>query len=107
MKIFYENRKINLHVREVGFFGKIWGLMFSSKEHENLLFSFNKSTRIAIHSFFVFYSFLAVYLDNKNRVLEFRIVKPFDFHVKPRKVFRKLVEIPLNSRNKRIIATFI
>jgi len=81
--------------------------MFKGKETDNLLFVFDKDTRTPIHSYFVFFSFLAVWLDKNNNALECQIVKPFASVVKPEKKFRKLVELPLNSKNIEIIKFFV
>jgi uncharacterized membrane protein (UPF0127 family) len=84
-------------------FEKFSGLMFSSRKNARaLLFNFRKPTNLAIHSFFVFYPFLAVWLDNKNKVVKMSIVKPFTPFVKPKKSFLKLIEIPLNEKYEKI-----
>ncbi|MEK6910494.1 MAG: hypothetical protein AABW82_01860 [Nanoarchaeota archaeon] len=105
MKIILLNgkKKIKVNVKKVSFFGKFFGLMFRGRDTTSLLFEFSKNVNISIHSLFVFFPFLAVWLDDKNRIIEKRIVKPFIFSAKPSKKFRKLVEIPLNNENKRII----
>jgi len=74
--------------------GMILGLMFRTRKTSPLIFEFSKDTRMAIHSFFVFFPFHAVWLDKNNKIIEQRKVKPFTFCVKPRKAFRKLIEIP-------------
>ncbi len=102
MIINYSGKKINLDVKKLGAFSKGIGLMFRSRETDNLLFDFKKETNISIHSFFVFFPFLAIWLDSQNNVLESRIVKPFCFSVRPKKHFMRLIEVPLNSRNKKI-----
>lgn len=96
-------RKINVNVKKVSFFGRFSGLIFRNKNTNNLLFEFSHDVNLAIHSLFVFFPFLAVWLDDKNRIIEKRIIKPFILSAKPRKNFRKLVEIPLNNENKQII----
>ena len=103
MKIFHKGRGILISAREVSFFGKIIGLMFKTLNSENLLFKFRSSKRRAIHSFFVFFPFLAVWLDDKNNILEWRIVRPFEHLVLPSVDFRKIVEIPLSDGNYKIV----
>ncbi|MEK6819273.1 MAG: hypothetical protein AABY10_05065 [Nanoarchaeota archaeon] len=103
MKIKFKGKILFLDVRKTGFLSKYFGLMFKSKQTDNLLFEFSKTENGAIHSFFVFFEFLAVWLDKDNNVLELKIVKPFTLFVKPMIRADKLVEIPLNYRNKRII----
>ncbi len=85
-------------------FEKFTGLMFSSKENSRaLLFKFEKPTRLAIHSLFVFFDFLAIWLDKKNKIVDMKIVKPFRLSVKPKKSFSKLVEIPINKKYEKIV----
>src|SRR3989344_2981150 len=103
MKIFYKNKKIEIPAKKVSPFGKISGLMFKSRNTENLLFEFKKNTNLRIHSFFVFFPFLAVWLNKKNKVIEIKIVRPFSFSIKPKKLFSKLVELPFNNKNKKNI----
>jgi len=109
MNIYYGKRKITLEVRKLSFFGRFRGLMFriNSEITENLLFEFGRKNRIAIHSFFVFFCFLAVWIDEKNNVVDFKIVKPFKPYISSKKNFFKLVEIPINEKNKRIIEFFV
>jgi len=95
----YKGKKISTDVEVCGFFGKIFGLMFKSREGANaLLFDFKKPTRISIHSFFVFFPFIAVWLDKKGKVLEIKKITPFASPVSPKKNFHKLIEIPSNTR---------
>ncbi len=96
-------KRINVNVKKVSFFGKFSGLMFKNRNTKKLLFEFSHDVNISIHSLFVFFPFLAVWLDDKNRIVEKTIVNPFILSVKPQKKFRKLVEIPLCNENKRII----
>ena len=73
---------------------KIFGLMFRSRKTKPLLFEFKNDVRLAIHSFFVFFPFQAIWLDENNRFIEQKTVRPFSLHVKPKKPFRKLIEVP-------------
>ena len=107
MIIKFENKKISILVKKVSSIGKIFGLMFKTKETENLLFEFEKETKMKIHSFFVFFPFLAIWTNKKNEVVHFKFVKPFNPRVKLKKSFQKLIEIPLNSKNKKIINYFV
>src|SRR3989344_8394352 len=103
MKIYHKNKSIKIPVKSVSFFGKFSGLMLKTKNTENLLFEFKKDAKLKIHSFFVFFTFLAVWLDEKNSFVDLRIVKPFSFAVSPKEPFRKLIEIPFNNKNKKIL----
>lgn len=104
----FKNKKINLDVKRAGFFGKITGLMFSRREKaDNLLFEFKKPTQISIHSFFVFYNFLAVWFDENGRVVDIREIKPFNSGFYPSRKFTRLVEIPINRRNLKVVKTLV
>lgn len=107
MKIIFKNKKIEVPVFRVGFFGRVSGLMFRMKQTRNLLFEFDKDVSLSIHSFFVCFRFLALWLDKRNKVIEWKIIRPFTVAVKPKKPFRKLVEIPFNNGNTRILHFFV
>jgi len=103
----YRNKKINLLTEDCNIFRKFSGLMFSRREKTGiLLFDFKEKQKIAIHSFFVFYPFIAVWLDKKNKIVDLKIVKPFAFCVSPKKSCFKLVEIPINRENQKIVDFF-
>ncbi|MBS3091634.1 DUF192 domain-containing protein [Candidatus Pacearchaeota archaeon] len=95
--------KIKVSARRLSNFGKFTGLMFKSRNSDNLLFEFPRDTMMFIHSYFVFFSFLAVWLDAENKVIEEKIVKPFSPSVAPKIKFRKLIEIPINKKNRELI----
>ncbi len=98
----HRGKKISLEAKKCNLIQRTIGLMFSRRESAKaLLFDFGKLSDEAIHSFFVFYSFVAVWLNEKGKVVDLRIVKPFTFLVRPKKDFKKLVEIPINERYKR------
>lgn len=107
MEIIYKNKKIKIPVKKVSSFGKITGLMFRSNKTENLLFEFKEKTKIHIHSYFVFFDFLVIWLNEKNKVVEFKYVNPFYLSIKSKKPFSKLIEIPLNNKNKEITKFFV
>ena len=101
----HKNKKINLEVEKCNLFGMFRGLMFTRRENAQalLLFDFKKPLRMKIHSLFVFFPFVAVWLDDKNKVIELKAIKPWRFFVLPKKSFCKLVEIPVNEKYKGII----
>jgi uncharacterized membrane protein (UPF0127 family) len=79
--------------------GKIRGLMFRKKEKARaLIFNFPEEKRLAIHSLFVFFPFLAIWLDDKNEIISIKEVKPFCFSISPKKPFSTLIEIPINQK---------
>jgi len=104
IKVGFGNKKLNLEARELSSPEMLLGLMFKNKSCDNLLF--NIGGNWGIHSLFVFSPFLALWLDDKNKVLEWKIVRPFSLFVKPKRKFSKLVEIPLNSKNKNLLSNF-
>lgn len=73
---------------------KVSGLMFRTRKTSPLLFEFKHDVHLAIHSFFVFFAFRAIWLDSDGKIIEQRTVKPFSLSVRPKKPFRKLIEIP-------------
>lgn len=99
----YKGKSLKLNVAVCGGFGRLRGLMFKSKETEMLLFEFSKNTRMRIHSFFVFFPFFGVWLDDKNKIIQIKRVKPFTFSVRPKKSFIKILEIPINERNSKVV----
>src|SRR3989344_7403007 len=107
IKLKLKRKHVKVNVKKVGAFGKISGLMFRTKETENLIFDFNKTGFWSIHSFFVFFSFLAIWTDENGKVLEARVVNPFTFSIKPKKPFKKLIEVPINRKNTKIIEFFV
>lgn len=99
----YNGRKIEISAKECSsIWNKLIGLMFGDENSEALIFIFNKPTKTPIHSLFC-PEFIAVWLDDKNRVVEVKKVKSWRWSVKPRKKFVNLVEIPINKRYRRII----
>lgn len=98
------NKKINLEVSVCNFFNVFRGLMFRKKKNARaLLFEFNKKTNLAIHSYFVFFNFYAVWLDDKNKIIEIKKIKPFQFDICPKEKFSKLVEIPICDYYSKIV----
>jgi len=75
---------------------KIIGLMFKRRKYaEPLIFEFSKDTRTSIHSLFVFFPFKVIWFDKEENIVEERIVKPFSLFIRPKKPFRRFIEIPL------------
>ncbi|MEI6731777.1 MAG: hypothetical protein WCK90_03800 [archaeon] len=96
------NKKIDIKVKKLGFFGKISGLMFRTYHAKNLLFEFRNDGKRKIHSFFVFFHFLAIWLDKDNNVVDYLLIRPWKFSIVPQKSFRKLVEVPINMNSIEI-----
>ncbi len=106
LRLKFSGKSIELEVKRTNLFSKFFGLMFRSSETENLLFDFGKDCKIKIHSLFVFFPFLIIWLNGKNEVVEYKIVKPFRFSVSPKTKFRKFVEVPINRKNREILGFF-
>ena len=102
-------RKIKIpNVKKLSLFEKGIGLMFSSrKKAKTLLFEFEKPVRISFTSLFVFFPFMIIWLDSKNKVLDFRKVNPFEFHIPSIKPFCRVLEVPFNDNYKKIINQFV
>ena len=105
MKIFSKGKSIEIGLKKVSELGKYAGLMFKSRNTEILLFEFKR--KLSIHSFFVFFNFLAVWLDEKNKVIEINFVKPFLPSVNSPNKAKKLIEIPFNDDNKNLIKNLV
>ena len=102
MKIKYKNKVLFIKVKTSNFFGQLFGLMFRSRNTKNLFFE----RAIPIHSFFVFFSFLAIWLRN-DRLIKAQIVKPFTLSVYPPKNATALLELPIKKKNAKIIKLFV
>lgn len=104
----YKRRRFFVSARKVSGFMRGVGLMFSKKDHAGaLLFEFDNETTVAMHSLFVFFPFLAIWLNGKNTVVEMRIVEPFSLSISPKKSFSKVIEIPVNRNYKEIIQNIV
>jgi len=100
----YKGKKFAINARSCNSFRKFIGLMFSRREKtEALLFAFKKQVDFRIHSFFVFFPFVAVWLDEKNDVIEIKKVTPFTVSVRAKRPYKKLLEIPWSSRYRKNI----
>jgi len=104
IKLIFKKRKFEIVLKVCNEFEKFSGLMFKKrKKSQALLFEFKKPTKMKIHSLFVFFPFVAVWLDDKNKIIDLKIVKSFNFSVSPDKSFCKLIEIPINKKYKKIV----
>jgi uncharacterized membrane protein (UPF0127 family) len=100
----YNKKRFEIEVKLCNSFEKVSGLMFRNKKRaQALLFKFNRPTRLRIHSLFVFFPFIAVWLDDREEVVDLKMIKPFRSSVSQKKYFTKLVEIPFNERYRDII----
>lgn len=87
--------RISIDVRECkNFFSKMSGLMFRTKS-KPLLFIFKSKNKSAIHSFFCV-PFIIIWF-NRDKIVDFKFVKPFKLYVVPKNKFDQFLEIPINS----------
>ncbi len=109
LSVKYKGKSISIPVSETGFISRGLGLTFKTRNTSNLLFDFLKPVTIegTLTSVFVFFDFLAIWTDKNNNVVDYKIIKPFTLSIVQRKQFYKIIEVPVNSDNKRIIEFFI
>jgi len=105
VKIIFHKKVLKIYGENCNFFKKFSGLMFSRRENaEILFFEFKNKQKIMIHSFFVFYPFIAIWTDKQGKVIDLKKVYPFNPCVSPKESCFNLIEIPINSKNKNIIS---
>ena len=102
-----KNRRFYSDVRERKFLGKMIGLMFKSRNTSNMLFSFSKDVYFSLHSWFVFFPFLCLWLDDRKRVIEMKVIMPFSTRILPNKAYRYVLELPFNDGNMEIINSLV
>lgn len=100
----HKGKNFDVDVKRCNLFQKTIGLMFSRREKAKaLLFDFKRPTREPITSWFVFFPFVAIWMDKENNILESRIIKPFIPIINSKKPFNRLVEVPIKKEYKEII----
>lgn len=80
-----------------GFFGKIFGLMFSRAR--NLVFVFDDEEIRGLHMLFVFYPIDVLFLDKNKKVVEKARLRPFQFYNSKKKAMYVL-ELKRGSTDK-------
>ena len=104
----FKGKKIEVEARGCNLFTDVIGLMFSRRENASaLLFHFSKPVSMRIHSMFVFFPFVAVWLDENNEVIQIKTIKSWKFGIRPKKKFVKLIEIPINKRYEKIVKLLV
>lgn len=98
-----KNRKMKIELADTHL-KKMKGLMFRKNLDHALVFILGKKTKVgaSIHSFFVFFPFDIIWLDN-FRVIDFKEnVKPFTLNISPKKPADCFIELPAGiiSKNK-------
>ena len=101
---FHKGKRFSVEAKKCNLIGEGIGLMFSRREKAKILiFEFDKKRKIIIHSFFVFFPFVALWINEKNEVVDSKIVKPFVSYVSPSEKTNSLIEIPINKNNKKLV----
>lgn len=81
-------------MRKVSGLEKYLGLMFRSENTEPIEIVFDKEVDAPIHSWFVFFDFMAYWYDAQGEMIQSRLIKPFEKEVKCWKPFLRIIEIP-------------
>ena len=78
----FGKNKISIEAHVAWGFRRFSGLMFSRKEKAKiLLFEFSRPVRLAIHSLFVFFPFIAIWIGDDGKIIEVKKVKPFSLTI--------------------------
>ncbi len=101
----FNDKKINLEVRKLSKLGMLKGLMFTKREKAKALLFDHKNLRI--HSLFVGFPFLALWLDGENRVVDLKIIDNVKFNIPSVNPSLKLVEIPFNSKYDGVLGSIV
>lgn len=108
MKINYRGKEVIFKGKEIPFWYEGIGLMFKrGKRATALIFNFKKSVNMAIHSWFVFFPFVAIWLDENNKLIEIKLVKPFKIKILPSRKYKTLIEVPVNSKYDEVIRLLV
>lgn len=103
IKIKSKKKRFEISLKVCNWFETFSGLMFTRREKaQALLFGFDKPVKLKIHSLFVFFPFVALWLDKDNNIVDKKLVNPFNFSVSSRKPYFRLVEIPINQKYSSI-----
>lgn len=104
IRLNYKDKNIVLDLKNCNYLDKVVGLTFTRKKKAKaLLFEFDKPVLRAIHSLFVFFDFVAIWISEEGKVIEVKIVKPWNFIVSPIERFTKLIEIPINKKYSDVV----
>ena len=100
----YRGKKFSFDAKICRFFDRALGLMFKQRKNaQALLFKFDKSSRITIHSLFVFFPFIVIWFDSKGKIIVIRKVKPFTPFVSIKKSYSMIIEIPINKKYSGVV----
>jgi uncharacterized membrane protein (UPF0127 family) len=95
----FGKRKLLLNIKKQSFFEIGRGLLFYSREKAPILMYKSNNPKLdAIHSWFVNFPFLAIWLDKNNNILEIRRIDPWKIHANHDGNWNKLIEVPISKR---------
>ena len=100
-KLKINGKEAIIDMDEVSGIKNFTGLMFN-KNSNALLFEIKNK---AIHSCFC-QPFLAIWL-LEGKIIDYKLIEPWKFSIKPEKDFDKLIEIPLNKKYEEIMDLFL
>jgi len=106
----YGEKEIKIEVGLCRGLHQLRGMMFRKRlTARAILFNFRRKSRPAIHSYFVSFPFIAVWLNAKNKVIDHGIVEPKRLWIVPDKPCYSLLEIPINKyyRERGLIEWFL
>lgn len=89
--------KLTKYTKYTSILGKTKGLMFSRKK--TVMFAFDYEQVVPLHTFFVFFPITVLFLDNKKRIVEQTVMKPFSFY-SPLNKAKYVVELPFETKRK-------
>ena len=96
------DKKIDIEIAD-GFFSRLIGLMFRGNAKLPLLFEIpqkiNSRKRSSIHSFFMIFDIVLVFIDEENSVYEIADLAPWNYYV-PKKSAKYIVEFDKKKFNK-------
>ena len=99
----YKNKNFKIKVKKCEtILEQTIGLMFK-KNSLPLLFNFKKPRKYSIHSFFCQH-FIAIWF-LKKKMIEIRLIEPNRI-IRMKQKFDKLLEIPINDKNFKLLETF-
>ena len=90
-----------MEIRKVKGLEKYLGLMFRSENTMPIEIVFDKEVQAPIHSWFVFFDFMAYWYDAKGELIQSRFIQPFESEIKCSKPFIRIIEIPRKQWPKK------
>jgi len=107
-KLNYKGKKIEVKdIQKCQGLKKFTGLMFKKKEDAKaMFFDFKIPGRKAIHSLFC-PEFLALWIDDGGKIVEWKFVLGKSVSIKPKKKFSRLLEVPLNKKYFDVVRLFL